>query len=314
MRHGLWKGMFEFMEKSNAWTEDPILDEAGGVQLNIEVIRTEVEEYAMRAYKMGKAFKEDPVVARFKDSIDDFKQIMPLVEELANPALKSRHWEEIFKMIDADIPLNEEGTGFEPFNVRALLQYNVLDQMERIQTVSSVASKEYSLQKVLEKMRADWEGVVFRVIEYKDTGTYIMGGTDEVQALLDDQIVKTQSMRASPYIKALEKDACSWEELMVRLQEIVDNWLACQSTWQYLEPIFSSPDIMKQMPEEGEKFRVVDQGWREIMDDASAAPDCLKIAASKAMLVTLEENNKLLDEIQKGLAAYLEVKRICFPR
>ena len=84
------------------------------------------------------------------------------------------------------------------------------------------------------------------------------------QALLDDQIVKTQSMRASPYIKAIEAQAAAWEVLMVTLQEIVDNWLTCQGTWQYLEPIFSSPDILKQMPEEGEKFQVVDQAWREV--------------------------------------------------
>ena len=41
---------------------------------------------------------QDQVVLRFKDCIDDFKQIMPLVEELANPALKMRHWVEIFQV------------------------------------------------------------------------------------------------------------------------------------------------------------------------------------------------------------------------
>lgn len=62
------------------------------------------------------------VVARLKDCIDDFKQIMPLVEELANPALKTRHWEQIFKVIDADIPPNDNGVGYAPFSVRMLLQ------------------------------------------------------------------------------------------------------------------------------------------------------------------------------------------------
>lgn len=136
------------------------------------------------------------------------------------------------------------------------MQYNILDKLDQIQSVSGVASKEYSLEKVLEKMRNDWGGIEFRITPYKDTGTFIMGGIDEIQALLDDHIVKTQSMRASPFIKALEAQAAEWEVLMVRLQDIVDNWTTCQGTWQYLEPIFSSPDILKQMPEEGEKFQV----------------------------------------------------------
>ncbi len=50
------------------------------------------------------------------------------------------------------------------------------------------------------------------------SGTFILGGTDEIQALLDDQIVKTQAMRASPYIKPLEAQAAKWETMLVTLQ------------------------------------------------------------------------------------------------
>jgi dynein heavy chain, axonemal len=62
-----------------------------------------------------------------------------------------------------------------------LLGFNVLDNLEKISATSTNASKEYSLEKAMEKMKADWVGVEFRVIEYKETGTYIVGGTDEVQ-------------------------------------------------------------------------------------------------------------------------------------
>ena len=76
--------------------------------------------------------------------------------------------------------------------------------------------------------QADWSGVAFDTLEWRATNTYILRGLDDVQTLLDDQIVKTQGMRASPYIGPFEERVRLWEAKLNLTQEILDEWLKCQ--------------------------------------------------------------------------------------
>lgn len=82
----------------------------------------------------------------------------------------------------------------------------------------------------------------------------------------------------------------------------------------YLEPIFSSEDIMRQMPEEARNFRKVDKAWREIMKETEEDTHILVATEYSGQLQILTDCNKVLDEIQKGLNDYLEKKRLFFPR
>uniref|UniRef100_A0A8C4VEP1 Dynein axonemal heavy chain 3 n=1 Tax=Falco tinnunculus TaxID=100819 RepID=A0A8C4VEP1_FALTI len=105
----------------------------------------------------------------------------------------------------------------------------------------------------------------------------------------------------------------AWEVKLCLMQDILDSWLKCQATWLYLEPVFSSEDIIAQMPEEGRKFGVVDSYWKDIM--AQVVNTKVLAATEQPMLLDrLEEANTLLEDIQKGLNTYLEKKRLFFPR
>lgn len=91
----------------------------------------------------------------------------------------------------------------------------------------------------------------------RDSDAFILASLDDIQSLLDDHILKSQSMRGSPFIAALGQRATDWEEKLINMQDILDVWVKVQSAWMYLEPIFMSEDIMRQMPVEGAKFKAV---------------------------------------------------------
>lgn len=77
--------------------------------------------------------------------------------------------------------------------------------------------------------------MAFDTLEWRATGTYILRGLDDIQTLLDDQIVKTQGMRASPYIGPFEERVRLWEAKLNLTQEIMDEWLKCQQVGSYAQ-------------------------------------------------------------------------------
>ena len=53
---------------------------------------------------------------------------------------------------------------------------------------------------------------------------------------------------------------------------MLDEWLNCQRSWLYLEPIFSSEDINRQLPVESKRYQTMERIWRKVMKNAKENP------------------------------------------
>ncbi|XP_037073992.1 LOW QUALITY PROTEIN: dynein heavy chain 3, axonemal-like, partial [Pollicipes pollicipes] len=263
-------------------------------------------------YKLGKAFIDTPGPRRVAETVrlkvEKFKQFIPVMHCICNPGIRDRHWEEMSEALGFSIQPPPEAS------LAQMIELGVQKYVKVLEEIGVSASKEYGLERALRKMTDDWTDVLFEFIPYRDTGVSIRSAVDDIQALLDDHIVKAQTMRGSPYVKPFEAEMRAWEEKLVRMQDILDAWLKVQATWLYLEPIFGSEDIVKQMPAEGKKFVRVDRIWRDVMGKAVVDAHALAATDQDQMLERLNDANRLLEEIQKGLNDYLEKKRLFFPR
>ncbi|KAK9511585.1 hypothetical protein O3M35_000215 [Rhynocoris fuscipes] len=302
----LYDNSSQFMMKHNQWTTTRV------GTYDPEDIESEVTQFLRNVVKLEKQFSDVPEPRRLaqavREKIEEFRGHMPVILTLGNPGLKERHWELISEIVGFPIVLNDELT------LEKIFDYGIEDYVPKFEALSDAATKENNLEKALAKMMAEWVEIEFSISPYRDSGTHIIGGVDEIQVLLDDQIMKTQTMKNSPYIKPFEKTILAWEAKLILLQEIMDEWLKVQITWLYLEPIFSSPDIQQQMPEEGRKFSAVDKMWKDIMKAVVCDTHVMVVVEIDKMLDRLKKSNGLLEIIQRGLNDYLEKKRLFFPR
>ncbi|XP_008290011.1 dynein heavy chain 3, axonemal [Stegastes partitus] len=302
----LWNTALNFRSMSKAWMSGPF------THLDAEKISNELDVMWRTTHKLTKTFSNLPrpcmVASFYKKKIDEFKQHLPILTTICNPGIKDRHWEKISSIVGFDVKPDVNSS------LLNMLDLGLSKFSDELEEIGALASKEHSLEKSMEKMKNEWADLRFSFTAYRDTGTKIVSAVDDIQVQLDDHIIKTQTMRGSPFIKPIETECKQWEDKLLGVQDILDSMLRCQATWLYLEPIFSSEDIIAQMPEEGRKFAIVDSYWKNIIAETVKDTRVLVATDQPNMLERLQESNVFMEDIQKGLNTYLEKKRLYFPR
>ena len=136
--------------------------------------------------------------------------------------------------------------------------------VHQCQEIGDRAYKEYLIETDLKLMKDQWADINLELKQYVKgtTNTFILTGFDDVNTMLDDHIVKTQAMQFSPFKKPFEQEIQEWNDLLKLVSEILEEWAKYQVNWMYLQPIFDSPDIAKQLPGEYKKFKGVDNNWK----------------------------------------------------
>ncbi|KAH8941010.1 hypothetical protein BDL97_14G015200 [Sphagnum fallax] len=304
----LWSSAADWKQDNASWMNDPF------EQLVPDDVERNVTGWWKGLFKYQREFNKRELASQanscetIRQQVGEFRPYVPLIAALRQPGMRDRHWDQISTALEMDVHPTEA------FTLTTAINMGLLHHLEAIQEVSDLASKEYSIEVMLQKMQDEWKSLELMIQPYKATGTYIMKIEESTLQQLDDHIVLTQSMSFSPFKKPFEEAISKWETSLILASEIIDEWLQVQRQWMYLEPIFNSEDIKTQLPVESKRFDTVDMIWRKALAQASNTPLILTMCGSRKLLEQFRESNRLLDLVQKGLADYLETKRLAFSR
>lgn len=310
-------GPFEFLDFPAA--EEAIEDIFKELTKTRKLYKTKIRQ--LQAQNEGFAFRgsvDDPefinlpsplqLCEKVVQQIKDFRPALNLMGIMCNDALLPRHWEEMCDVAGFDIT-PDAGT-----TLNKMMQMGLEPDIDKYEVISTSAIKERQLLTALTKMQSEWEDMKFKTSLYKETGLSIISQLDDIQAMLDDHIIKTLSMRGSIFVKPYEDKVKAWYEKITRVNDTIEEWGKVQQQWLYLLPIFSSKDIVAQMPEEGILFREVNNTYTRYMKVVDRDPRVLETAGAVGLLENMTACTAMLEKINEGVVTYLEKKRLFFPR
>ena len=304
----LWETVSNWLVQYEEWMEGTFSE------INAETLEDDVGKFNTNISKAFKSFEKAgnracmDIASQIKDSIKAFQPKVPIVVAIRNPGMRERHWEKISELVGKPCVVDEN------FTLKTALDNGIEKFEAQICKIGDAAGKEFQIEEKLDDMQKEWDVIDLDMFPYRDTGTYVLKGFDELIAVLDEQITMTQAMQFSAFKAAFEERIDDWNSQLTTISDVLEEWMKLQRSWMYLQPIFDSDDIMKQLPQEGKRFNTVDKHWRQTTGAAFKAPNARDFCSNPKLLVTFSEGNKFLDLVTKGLKDYLETKRTVFTR
>ena len=276
---------------------------------NKDIMSEKIEGYDLRCNKMPRKLRDWDAYKTLRHQIDDFKAVLPLLEELSKPSIEERHWNKVQALTGSD---------FDPFaedlELKTLLDADLVRYNEDVEEITEGADKERSIRNKLADNVEIWSKRSIEFQGWKARGVPTMRGVPLLLEELEEAQMELQTLLTMRYCLPYKEEIQLQLQMLSETTETCELWLKVQMMWGNLESVFLGGDIARQLPREAKKFSKIDKDWQKLMtkaDDTKIATECAANEVLKAQLPPLYAD---LEMCQRALEGYLEQKRNAFPR
>ncbi|XP_009879601.1 PREDICTED: dynein heavy chain 17, axonemal [Charadrius vociferus] len=277
--------------------------------INVEQMDIDCKKFAKDIRSLDKEMRSWDAFTGLDNSVKNMITSLRAVNELQNPAIRDRHWQELMQATKVNFTMSKDTT------LADLLQLNLHKFEDEVRGIVDKALKESGMEKVLNTLDSTWATMLFEHEPHTRTGLLLLKSNEVLIETLEDNQVQLQNLMTSKYLAFFLQEVSGWQQKLSTTDSVISIWFEVQRTWSHLESIFiGSEDIRSQLPEDSKNFDAIDQDFKELMADAVKTPNVIEATNKPGLYDKLEALQKRLALCEKALAEYLETKRLAFPR
>jgi dynein heavy chain len=312
--YSYWKVVYTWITNKGVWMNETWdkVDAIGAETFATEGLQTITQTLNFlgdfNKKQFDKLIKNAQII---KKEIEDFSIKVPLLVALKREGMNDRHWALISEKVGGD-PIHPN-IGSQ-FNFKYILSLGLLQHKAFCIEIGERASRENEIDKSLKKMYEKWEAIDIETQVFKREDMFVVKTFDKIEYELDEDFSTTNGMLVNPFRGPFENEITKWNDQLLLISNLIEEWRRFQGQWAYLQPIFDSPDISRQLPSESNLFKKIDLFYKQFLLNVNKVKNMLRIARGENILDKIIESNGDLELIQKELNHYLEVKRSKFAR
>lgn len=237
-----------------------------------------VSSFDTRCRRLPKKLREWDAYKELRQTVSDFQDVLPLLQQLSQDCMKQRHWAAI--MSATGKTFNMEG---DLFKLSTLLDANLLEHKEDVEDVCESAVKQAQIETKLTDIKLLWSVTEFNFSTWSGRDVPILDKYGEIMESLEESQLSLQTMLSMRHVAPFKNDAQSTLSLLSDTSDTLELWLKVQLLWTSLESVFTGGDIAKQMPLEAKKFAKIDKDFSKLMlkaeDTRLVVPCCTYVSA-----------------------------------
>ncbi|SBS80798.1 dynein heavy chain, putative [Plasmodium ovale] len=257
--------------------------------------------------KIPAKYRQYEIFDMVTGEIQQYLKTYTLMIDLKSESLKERHWRVILQKLQLKVHYSKVTLG-------NLWSINLGAHENMLREILNQSQGEMALEEFLRGLKYTWNEYELELLQYQNKCKLIKGWND-LFSIIDDHLNALQSMKISSYVKIFEEETITWNEKLNRLRNLLDVWMNVQRKWVYLEGVLKgSSDIKSLLPQEYNRFKIIDADFINIMKKTAEKPKLLELFQMDIFPKQLTRLSDSLSKIQKALGQYLETQRNKFPR
>lgn len=309
--YNMWVGIYTFNTKIKEWLDKDFSLLNGEEMSEIHDDITAKLKLAYLAMNDDSNFDKEIIelCSLYRKKVSEFRPVVELAIALTQKGYDKRHWVEIYNKTGIDC------TPRENFSFNDILKKGMLDNLNFCQDIGEKASKEYQIGATLDVIEKKWKEILFVTVPHKTTSIPNISNWNDIYKDLDNDISDVQALEISSFKDPYINKIADWSRDLLNISNVLEEWNKLQRYWIYLQPVFDSSDIARDIPNEFKKFSNTDRMWKDLMLNVEKAPKVKdRCCSNDGLLDKLKEANINLYNVEKGLHDYMDKKRNFFPR